>query len=123
MLNKIILIGRLCNTPECRYTPNSVPVTGFTLAVDRRKVKDRDKETDFIEIVAWQALAETVCKHLDKGRMVAVDGRLQIRSYEDKEQIKRKKAEVIAENIKFLDYAKEKPKDLPGDEFSEDIPF
>lgn len=107
MLNKVILIGRLTREPELRYTPNGAAVAKFTLAVDRRQVKDREKEADFIDIVVWQKLAETCASYLGKGRLVAVDGRLQVRSYEDSQGIRRKAAEVVAENVRFLDRAKE----------------
>lgn len=107
MLNRIILIGRLTKDPELRYTPNGVAVARFTLAVDRRQAKDREKEADFIDIVVWQKLAETCANYIGKGRLVAVEGRLQIRSYDDNQGIRRKAAEVVAENIRFLDRAKE----------------
>lgn len=107
MLNRVVLIGRLTKEPDLRYTPNGVAVAKFTLAVDRRQVKDREKEADFIDIVVWQKLAETCANYLGKGRLVAVDGRLQIRSYEDSQGIRRRAAEVIAENVRFLDWPKE----------------
>jgi len=107
MLNKVILIGRLTKEPDLRYTPNGIAVAKFTLAVDRRQSKEREKETDFIDIVVWQKLAETCANYLGKGRLVAVDGRLQIRSYDDSQGIRRRVAEVIAENVRFLDRAKE----------------
>jgi single-strand DNA-binding protein len=107
MLNRIILIGRLTRDPELRYTPSGVAVARFTLAVDRRQVKDKEKEADFIDIVVWQKLAETCANYIGKGRLVAVEGRLQIRSYDDSQGIRRKAAEVIAENVRFLDKAKD----------------
>lgn len=107
MLNKVILIGRLTKEPDLRYTASGIAVAKFTLAVDRRFSKDRERETDFIDIVVWQKLAETCANYLGKGRLVAVDGRLQIRSYDDNQGIRRKAAEVIAENVRFLDRAKE----------------
>lgn len=107
MLNRIILIGRLTKDPELRYTPNGVAVARFTLAVDRRQSKDREKEADFIDIVVWQKQAENCANYIGKGRLVAVEGRLQIRSYDDNQGIRRKAAEVIAENVRFLDRAKE----------------
>lgn len=107
MLNRVILIGRLVKEPELRYTPSGVAVAKFTLAVDRRQSKDREKETDFIDIVVWQKQAETCANYLGKGRLVAIEGRLQIRSYEDNQGIRRKAAEVVAENVRFLDRAKE----------------
>ncbi|HOV80844.1 MAG TPA: single-stranded DNA-binding protein [Bacillota bacterium] len=107
MFNKVILIGRLTRDPELRYTPNGVAVARFTLAVDRRQVKDRARETDFIDIVVWQKQAETCANYLGKGRLVAVEGRLQIRSYDDSQGIRRKAAEVVAETVRFLDRARE----------------
>src|SRR5450830_1688923 len=106
MLNRVILIGRLTKEPDLRYTPSGTAVAKFTLAVDRRQSKDREKETDFIDIVVWQKQAENCANYLGKGRLVAVDGRLQVRSYEDNQGIRRKAAEVVAENVRFLDRAK-----------------
>ena len=107
MFNKIVLIGRLTADPELRYTPSGAAVAKFTLAVDRnRKNQQGEKETDFIDIVTWQKLAETCANYLKKGRMVVVDGRLQIRSYEDNQGIRRKAAEVVADNVRFLDSGK-----------------
>jgi len=107
LLNRVILIGRLTKDVELRYTPNGVAVAKFTLAVDRRQVKDREKETDFIDIVVWQKQAENCANYIGKGRLVAVEGRLQIRSYDDSQGIRRKAAEVVAENVRFLDKAKD----------------
>jgi single-strand DNA-binding protein len=107
MLNKVILIGRLTKEPDLRYTPSGTAVAKFTLAVDRRQSKDREKETDFIDIVVWQKQAENCANYLGKGRLVAVDGRLQVRSYEDNQGVRRKAAEVVADNVRFLDRAKE----------------
>lgn len=108
MLNKVILIGRLTRDPELRYTPNGVAVAKFTLAVDRSRTnRQGERETDFIDIVVWQKQAETVANFLGKGRLVAVDGRLQIRSYDDNQGVKRKVAEVVAERVQFLDRPKE----------------
>ncbi|HEX4841542.1 MAG TPA: single-stranded DNA-binding protein [bacterium] len=104
MLNRIILIGRLTRDPELRYVPSGQPVAGFTLAVDRPFVNQQgERATDFIDIVAWRKLAEQVTQHLSKGRLVAVEGRLQIRSYETQDGQKRKVAEVVADAVRFLD--------------------
>ncbi|MDR1615926.1 MAG: single-stranded DNA-binding protein [Syntrophomonadaceae bacterium] len=100
MLNKIILIGRLTRDPELKYTPNGVAVCSFTLAVDRKYNKN---DTDFIDIVVWRGLAENCANYLHKGRLTAVDGRLQIRTYETQEGQKRKVAEVIADDVRFLE--------------------
>jgi len=126
MLNKAILIGRLCRDPELRYTTNGVAVAGFTLAVDRSFTNAQGKkETDFIPIVTWQKLAETCANYLKKGRLVAVDGRLQIRSYDAADGQKKQVAEIVAEAVQFLDRAKEADAgggDLAGTEleFNED---
>jgi single-strand DNA-binding protein len=104
MLNRIILIGRLTADPELRYTPSGTAVAQFTLAVDRnRPNQNGERETDFINIVVWQKLGELCAQYLRKGRMAAVDGRLQIRSYENKEGQKVRVAEVVADNVRFLD--------------------
>ncbi|HLY23313.1 MAG TPA: single-stranded DNA-binding protein [bacterium] len=138
MYNRIILIGRLTRDPELRYVPSGAPVASFTLAVDRPfQNQQGNRETDFIDVVAWRKTAEQVSQYLTKGRMVAVEGRLQIRSYETQDGQKRKVAEVVADGVRFLDRAKpaagasesapgDQPK--PGDEPAqggpdEDVPF
>ncbi len=104
MYNRIILIGRLTRDPELRYVPSGAPVASFTLAVDRPfRDQQGNRETDFIDIVAWRKLAEQVSQYMAKGRMVAVEGRLQIRSYETQDGQKRKVAEVVADGVRFLD--------------------
>lgn len=103
MLNRIVLIGRLTRDPELRSTSSGIPVATFTLAVDRGfKNSAGEKETDFIPIVVWRGQAETCATYLSKGKMAAVDGRLQIRSYEAQDGSKRTAAEVVAENVRFL---------------------
>lgn len=134
MLNQIVLIGRLTHDPELRYTPgNGVPVTTFAIAVDRPFTNQQGtRETDFINIVAWRKQAEACANHLRKGLLVAVSGRLQIRNYEDKEGNKRKAAEVVADQVKFLEWPRDDERgerqdgSLPGDEMQvseDDIPF
>jgi single-strand DNA-binding protein len=104
VLNRIVLIGRLTRDPELRYVPSGHPVASFTLAVDRPFANQQgERETDFIDVVAWRKLAEQVSQHLSKGRLVAVEGRLQIRSYETQDGQKRKVAEVVADGVRFLD--------------------
>lgn len=106
--NKSILIGRLTTDPELKYTPGGASVTKFTLAVARPfKNAQGEKEVDFIDCVAWKGLAETVANHVKKGYMIVVDGRLQIRSYEDKDRNRRKAVEVVCENVRFLDRGKD----------------
>ena len=103
MLNHIVLMGRLTRDPELRYTQSQLPVASFTLAVDR-DYGGRDggeKQTDFIDIVAWRSTAEFVSKYFTKGSLVAVSGRLQLRDWTDREGNKRRSAEVVAENVYF----------------------
>lgn len=108
MFNRVILIGRLTQDPELRHTSSGVPVAGFTLAVDRGFTnRQGERETDFINIVAWRKLGETCANYLSKGRLVAVEGRLQIRSYDDSQGIRRKAAEVVVNEVKFLDGKKD----------------
>jgi single-strand DNA-binding protein len=109
-MNHITLIGRLTRDPELRYTPNGVAVTNFDLAVDRPGEK---KETDFIRIIAWQKTAELCANYLKKGRQVAVEGRLQIRSYEAQDGQKRRVAEVVANQVQFLDRKDDKAESKP----------
>lgn len=105
-MNHIILIGRLTRDPELRYTPNGIAVANFDLAVDRPvKNAQGEKETDFIRIVAWQKTAENCANYLRKGRLVAVEGRLQIRGYETQDGQKRRVAEVVASFVQFLEKA------------------
>lgn len=107
MINRIIIIGRLTKDPDLRYTQSGVAVTKFTLAVDRNyKNQNGEKETDFIDTLVWRQLAEICANNLEKGRLVAVDGRLQIRSYTDGQGVRRKAAEVVADEVRFLDRKK-----------------
>lgn len=108
MLNHIVLIGRLTRDPELRYTPSGKAVATIGLAVDRGTTNPQgEKETDFIDVVVWERQAETVANYLQKGRLVAVQGRLQIRKYETQEGQRREKAEVVASQVRFLDRAQE----------------
>src|SRR5436309_5319213 len=109
MLNKVILIGRLATDPELKYTPSGVAVTSFRIAVDRRMAPNEagEKETDFIDIVAWRQSAEFAANYLNKGRLVAVDGRLQIRNWVAQDGTKRRSAEVVANDLRSL----ERPRD------------
>ena len=99
MLNKIFLMGRLTRDPELRRTGNGTAVASFTLAVDRDyKSQSGEKETDFIDVVAWRSSAEFVNRYFAKGRMAVVEGRLQIRDWTDKDGGKRRSAQVVADN-------------------------
>ena len=113
MLNRIVLIGRLVRDPDLRYTSSGTPVCNFTLAVERGfKNKNGDKEVDFIDIVAWRKLGETAAQHLNKGRLVAVDGRLQIRKSK-KDGRTYVNPEVVAQDIRFLDWPGDEPQNAP----------
>lgn len=104
MLNRVILIGRLTRDPEMRYTPAGVAVTQFTLAVDRPFTSQGgEREADFIPIVTWRQLAETCAEYLKKGRLTAVEGRIQVRNYENNEGKRVYVTEVIADNVRFLE--------------------
>lgn len=108
MLNKIVIMGRMTADPELRRTNGGTPVTTFTLAVDRNyKSQDGERETDFIECVAWKGAAEFVAKYFGKGRQAIVEGRLQLRTWTDKEGNKRKTYEVLAANVYFGDSKRE----------------
>ncbi|MDA8204495.1 MAG: single-stranded DNA-binding protein [Thermaerobacter sp.] len=128
MLNRIILIGRLTRDPEMRYTPQGVPVASFSLAVDRPFANQQgQRETDFIDCVAWRKLGETVGNHLTKGRLVAVEGRLQVRSYETQDGSKRRAAEVVCDAVRFLDRPKDGQSVSDGgsdeSQLPDDLPF
>ncbi|MBC7336339.1 MAG: single-stranded DNA-binding protein [Clostridia bacterium] len=104
MLNRVILIGRLTRDPEMRYTQEGIAVTSFDLAVDRPySNREGEKGTDFIRIVTWRKLAEVCANNLGKGRLVAVDGRLRTRTYEGRDGVRRRAAEVVAYTVRFLD--------------------
>lgn len=110
MLNRIVLVGRLTKDPELRYTPaNGVAVTSFTLAVNRPfRQQGGQQETDFVPVVVWRQQAENCAKYLVKGSLVGVDGRLQIRSFEDREGQRRTIAEVVADHVQFLTASRER---------------
>lgn len=104
MLNKIFIMGRLTRDPELRTTNSGTSVASFSLAVDRNyKGADGEKETDFIDCVAWRQTGEFAAKYFTRGRMAVVEGRLQIRPWTDKEGNNRRSAEVIVDNMYFGD--------------------
>lgn len=129
MLNRIILIGRLVRDPELRHTQSGKAVANFTLAVDRdRSNAQGEKEADFIDAVVWDKQAENVAQYLGKGRLVAVEGRLQVRSYEAQDGTKRKAAEVVASSVQFLDKKRDEGAGAAPDlgteiNFDDDVPF
>lgn len=138
MLNRVIIQGRLCSDVELRRTNNGTAVASVTLAVDRDfKSQDGSRETDFISVVAWRSTAEFAAKYFTKGRMAIVEGKLQIRDWQDKGGNKRRNAEVIADNLYFGDsrsdngghQAAKAPVSVDAEDFDEvedddsDLPF
>lgn len=104
MINRVILVGRLTKDPELKYTPSGVAVTQFTLAVDRPFTNQSgEREADFIPVVVWRQLAETCANYLRKGRLTGVEGRIQVRSYENNEGKRVYVTEVVTDNVRFLE--------------------
>ena len=122
MLNHITVMGRLTKDPELRHTPSGIAVASFTLAVDR-DFKDKqtgEKETDFIDCVAWRNTGEFISRYFAKGRMAVVDGRLQIRNWTDKEGNKRRSAEVLADSVYFGDSKRSDGSNAPESSYPEE---
>lgn len=101
MLNRAILMGRLVADPELRQTQSGISVVSFTIAIDRNYSKGRERQADFVDIVAWRHTAEFVSNYFSKGKMIIVEGSIQTRLYEDKQGNKRKAVEVVADNVQF----------------------
>ncbi len=122
-MNRIILIGNLTRDPELRYTPEGTSVASFTVAVNRSFVnREGERKADFIPVVVWQKRAETCTEYLMKGSQVAVDGRLQVRNYEDKDGIRRRVAEVVAYRVEFLQRLKKQPSpEVPEEKVENEI--
>ena len=115
MLNVAAIMGRLVADPELRHSPNDIAVTTFTLAVDRSYSRaGTERQTDFIDVVAWRQTAEFVCKYFSKGRMMAVTGSIQTRNYEDKQGNKRKAFEIVANDVSFADSKRDSSGSAPG---------
>ena len=136
MLNRIIVMGRMTRDPELRRTNSGTAVASFTVAVDRDfKSQSGEKETDFIDVVAWRNTAEFASKYFSKGRMAVVEGRLQLRDWTDKDGNKRRSAEIVADSVYFGDSKRDggdtvqsEPQSEPQSGFSEveddgDLPF
>ena len=105
MINKVVLVGRLTRDPELRSTQSGVSVTTFTLAVERNFANQQgEKEADFIPIVTWRGLADTCARYLAKGRLTAVSGRIQVRSYDGQDGQRRYVTEVVADEVQFLEW-------------------
>ncbi|MCL2045934.1 MAG: single-stranded DNA-binding protein [Oscillospiraceae bacterium] len=121
-MNQIVIMGRMTRDPELRQTPNGISVASFTLAVDRG-FTPRDggeRQTDFIDVVAWRNTAEFVSKYFTKGQMAAVTGRLQIRDWTDKDGNKRRSAEVVADSIFFTESKRSREASLGQTESRDD---
>lgn len=103
MLNHAVMMGRLCADPELRHTQSGVPVCSFRIAVERDYGKKDERETDFFDVVAWRGTGEFVSKYFSKGRMIVAEGRMQTRSWTDKEGGKRTSTELVADNAYFGD--------------------
>ena len=137
MLNRVTLIGRLVADPELQYTSSGIPMSKYRIAVNRDfKNQQGEIETDFINIVSWRKQAEVVSKNLQKGRLIAVEGRLQIRQYQTDDGQKRSLAEVVADRVHFLDRSRDRGdsgasheapppsgSEPQGDEPKDDLPF
>ncbi|MFC1517031.1 single-stranded DNA-binding protein [Candidatus Margulisiibacteriota bacterium] len=128
MYNKVFIIGRLTKDPETRYTPSGIAVTRFTVAINRNfRGQSGQEETDFLRVVAWRRLAEICGEYLKKGRLVSIDGRLQVSTWE-KDGEKMKSAEIVADNMQMLERKKETEtvpavKNFNGSETAENVPF
>ena len=115
MLNVAAIMGRVVADTDLRHTPNDIAVTTFTLAVDRSYSRaGTERQTDFIDVVAWRQTAEFVCKYFSKGRMMAVTGSIQTRNYEDKQGNKRKAFEIVANDVSFADSKRDSSGSAPG---------
>ena len=109
MLNKVVLMGRLTSAPELKTTGSGISVCSFALAVDRNYVKQgAERQTDFINVVAWRQTAEFICRYFAKGQLIALDGSLQSRTYQDRDGNNRSVTEVIADNVYFTGDRREK---------------
>ena len=124
MLNKVILIGRLIKDAEIRYTTSNRAVAQFTIAVNRPYTnQEGQRETDFINIVAWDKLGENIGKYTHKGSLIAVEGRLQVRNYENNEGRKVYVTEVITNNVQFLEPKSTTQSDTKNNTQEENDPF
>ncbi|WP_368489240.1 single-stranded DNA-binding protein [Clostridium sp. BJN0013] len=121
-MNKVVLIGRLTKDPELRFTPGmGKAVTTFTIAVDRRFTRDGQREADFIPIVVWGKQAESTANYMSKGKLIGISGRIQTRSYESRDGIRKYVTEVIAEEVQFLEWGQKSVKNNDTETLSEDF--
>ena len=111
MLNHLTIMGRLVADPELRNTQSGIPVASFRIAVERNYAnQDNERETDFFDVTAWRGTAEVVCKYFSKGRMIAIDGRLETQAWTDREGNNRVSVGIVAESVYFADSKKEESK-------------
>lgn len=123
MLNRVILMGRLTADPELKQTPNGISVVSFSLAVDRNFAgKGAERQTDFINCVAWRQTAEFISRYFAKGRMMAVEGSLQVRNYVDKNENKRQAVEVVVDQAYFADSKNAAPSSSPAPSYQSAAP-
>ncbi|NLS44713.1 MAG: single-stranded DNA-binding protein [Firmicutes bacterium] len=132
-MNRVVLVGRLAQDPELRYTQTGIAVAKFTIAVNRPFLNQQgEREADFIDIVVWRNQAENCAQYLSKGRLAGVDGRLQIRSYQTADGQRRRVAEVVADRVKFLDRGRDTSQEgedstrqdaVEDNDFPDDVPF
>lgn len=129
MLNKAILMGRLTGDPELKTTPSGASVTSFSLAVERDYKSGDERKTDFITVVAWRNTAEFICRYFQKGRLMAVEGRIETRKYTDKQGNSRTAFEVVADKVFFCGDKQQSAAVQPQTDFEpveindEDLPF
>lgn len=125
-MNKAILLGRLTKDPEVKYTQSGKAVASFTLAIDRRKGANGEKQADFIACVAWEKTAETIGNYCGRGQQIAVEGRIQSRSYEAKDGSKRYVTEVVVQNMDFCGKKSDNgghAAESAASDYDEEIPF
>lgn len=122
MLNNVVLMGRLTKDPELKQTPQGVSVANFTLAVERNYSKGEEKQTDFINIIAWRSTADFVAKYFTKGQLVAVRGRLQTRQWQDQNGQKRYATDVVADEVFFAESKRDNVKYTTTTQTTKEIP-
>jgi single-strand DNA-binding protein len=114
MINKVILIGRITKDPELKYTTSNIAFCQFSLAVNRQFTNaDGERETDFINCITWKASAENLAKYVSKGALLGIEGRIEVRSYDDKDGSKKYVTSVVCESVQFLETKKEEVKEKP----------
>ena len=121
MFNTVILTGRLTADPELKTTANGVPVTSFTIAVQRKYKQGEESQADFINIVAWRQTAEFITKYFHKGSMIGIEGSIQTRKYQDKDGNNRVAFEVIANNVQFVESKKASADASPASDLSQQL--